>query len=598
MDEAFVNVWFDKEDKLTNAMGDDGKKDFYSKWQDQASAKHNNALLAGADALRQLYPHRSIVVTTDSALDILSTPGVLAVPMEKSPLVTDTFFVPLGRSLGAVPGFLVESVHFGAFKVSWDKYEYLLFVVQYPAGFGNKIVRYIIHEGPSEDPSRRLLLSAGAWASQLHDEIWVFNQGWWSKDHGLWADVQKADWKDVILKDTFKKALQKDVYGFFTSEKIYKDLGIPWKRGLIMYGPPGNGKTISIKVIMKTCEEQGFTPLYVKSFQSYGGEENSMAEVFNHARRKSPCVLILEDLDSLINDANRSFFLNQLDGLTGNDGLLVIGSTNHFDRLDPGLSNRPSRFDRKFKFDDPDREERALYARYWQNKLKDNQNISFPDQLVEDIAEATDQFSFAYLKEAFVSSLVELASYEGNEKPTFESLIKAQIKTLKKELGHSVSSKNITSTWYFDAKGADATPARPSRERDDRRRRDALLEYVRLDSKRYAPGANDGRDVRRHRDTLLEYVRLDSKRYAPDANDGRDVRVLLDKLSDTVTAKTRSTMSVRSDRRYGEHIPSSHRGLGEGDYPAYQRDIDRDLVERIRQLRMGDAPSPGSCQQP
>ena len=72
-----------------------------------------------------------------------------------------------------------------------------------------------------------------------------------------------------------------------------------------------------------------------------------MAAVFNKARQTSPCVLIVEDLDSLINDSNRSFFLNELDGLQGNDGLLVIGTTNHFDRLDPGLSTRPSRFDRK-----------------------------------------------------------------------------------------------------------------------------------------------------------------------------------------------------------------------------------------------------------
>jgi transitional endoplasmic reticulum ATPase len=77
------------------------------------------------------------------------------------------------------------------------------------------------------------------------------------------------------------------------------------------------------------------------------GEEAAMTEVFTKARQMSPCVVILEDLDSLINDRNRSFFLNQLDGLEGNDGLLVIGTTNHFERLDPGLSTRPSRFDRK-----------------------------------------------------------------------------------------------------------------------------------------------------------------------------------------------------------------------------------------------------------
>jgi hypothetical protein len=51
-------------------------------------------------------------------------------------------------------------------------------------------------------------------------------------------------------------------------------------------------------------------------------------------------------------------------------------------------------------FDNPDREERALYARYWQQKLKDNNDISFPDSLVNEVADTTEQFSFAYLKEA------------------------------------------------------------------------------------------------------------------------------------------------------------------------------------------------------
>lgn len=56
---------------------------------------------------------------------------------------------------------------------------------------------------------------------------------------------------------------------------------------------------------------------------------------------------MLEDLDALVTDKNRSFFLNQLDGLEGNDGLLLIASTNHLDKLDVALSGRPSRFDRK-----------------------------------------------------------------------------------------------------------------------------------------------------------------------------------------------------------------------------------------------------------
>jgi len=204
-----------------------------------------------------------------------------------------------------------------------------------------------------------------------------------------------------------------------------------------MYGPPGNGKTISIKAIMKGAMDRGYSPLYVKSFKSNGyaphishlpaanfqrltgwaGEEFAMAQVFGKARAEAPCVLILEDLDSLIDDANRSFFLNQLDGLENNDGLLVIGSTNHYERLDPAITKRPSRFDRKLfvyfhyspctgrsldqsLFDNPTHDERVLYVEYWQKKLKHNKEIAFPDTLRDEIATLTYDFSFAYLKEA------------------------------------------------------------------------------------------------------------------------------------------------------------------------------------------------------
>ena len=103
-----------------------------------------------------------------------------------------------------------------------------LTIQQWQTGFNFNLQYFILHEGP-EDPARDLVLAAGIWREQLHDEIWVFNQGFWSKDHGLWTEIQKADWKDVILKDDFKKSLQKDIYGFFASEAVYNELAIPWK---------------------------------------------------------------------------------------------------------------------------------------------------------------------------------------------------------------------------------------------------------------------------------------------------------------------------------------------------------------------------------
>lgn len=106
----------------------------------------------------------------------------------------------------------------------------------------------------------------------------------------------------------------------------------------------------------------------------------------------------------------RSYFLNEVDGIKRNDGILMLGSTNHLDRLDPGIAKRPSRFDRKYFFPNPNRDQREAYAGYWQGKLRSNKDIDFPDDLCKAIAGITDGFSFAYIQEAMVASLLAIAA--------------------------------------------------------------------------------------------------------------------------------------------------------------------------------------------
>ncbi|KAG5341953.1 hypothetical protein C0989_006797 [Termitomyces sp. Mn162] len=112
--ETFVDVWFDRDGATKDKEG------FYGEWSKQASAKHTDPLLAGADALRRLYPGHSVVLSTDFNLNILNHPGVVAIPVEQTPLVTNTLFVSVARGIGAVPGVLIDLVQFGVFKVAWD----------------------------------------------------------------------------------------------------------------------------------------------------------------------------------------------------------------------------------------------------------------------------------------------------------------------------------------------------------------------------------------------------------------------------------------------------------------------------------------------
>lgn len=85
---------------------------------------------------------------------------------------------------------------------------------------------------------------------------------------------------------------------------------------------PGNGKTISIKALINELgqREDPVPSLYVKNFDACQGEKYSIKEIFAQARGMAPCLLVFEDLDSLVTDETRTYFLNEVDGLESNDG--------------------------------------------------------------------------------------------------------------------------------------------------------------------------------------------------------------------------------------------------------------------------------------
>ncbi|KAG8928704.1 hypothetical protein FRC02_006579 [Tulasnella sp. 418] len=433
LEEGFVKITFSDERSPTAAEApkETGSGNpLYHAFMDHSSAHRVDTDTHMTAVIKKLHPGAAVVVSRDWNLGLFSFPGAILKPLPDTEILTHTMFFPAAKR--GESGALASDIVFGAFTLEWEGLKFIVYILKFTENTYMTVEQFhFVHD--SEDQIRRFILACSEHSNALHDEILVFAQGFWHKDHQLWEEVQKANWDDVILAADFKKRVQNDVTNFFKSEKVYRDLAIPWKRGIIFLGPPGNGKTISIKAIMKGCPHPS---LLVRSFQSWAGEEAAMQEVFGMARRMSPCIVIFEDLDSLINDRNRSFFLNEIDGLQNNDGLLIIGSTNHFDRLDPALSKRPSRFDRKFAFNAPERPQRVAYAQYWQSKLKSNGTISFPDSLVETFADLTNDFSFAFMKEAFVSTLVILAGEP--DRGSFEDVLKEQVKALRDTLddGH------------------------------------------------------------------------------------------------------------------------------------------------------------------
>src|SRR5207302_4671435 len=173
-------------------------------------------------------------------------------------------------------------------------------------------------------------------------------------------------------------------------------------RGILFVGPAGNGKTHAVKALINAMEQPC---LYVKSFRvEYRTDEDNIRDVFTRAREAAPCILVLEDLDSLVTPQNRSFFLNELDGFATNIGIVALATTNHPERLDPSILDRPSRFDRKYPFELPALAERQAYIGMWNTSLKPALCLS--TIAATQIAALTAGFSFAYLKALFLSSMM------------------------------------------------------------------------------------------------------------------------------------------------------------------------------------------------
>jgi hypothetical protein len=179
--------------------------------------------------------------------------------------------------------------------------------------------------------------------------------------------IQKVREEDLILPESVKDLLRRAVLGFCDHTDILRELGIELKRGVLLHGPPGTGKT-SISLYLA-----GRLPQFTVCFVS-GQHLLYPREICRMARYLQPAMIVFEDIDliALERDTNGlatvlGELMNQIDGCEPTDQVLFLMNTNSMERLEHAVKNRPGRVDQIIAIPLPDRAERqqllVLFAR-------------------------------------------------------------------------------------------------------------------------------------------------------------------------------------------------------------------------------------------
>jgi len=209
-------------------------------------------------------------------------------------------------------------------------------------------------------------------------------------------NIRSVSWDDLILPAGLLEDIRSNVLGFFQGGEMYHKLGLPYRRGFLFTGPPGCGKTATLRALATNVSAK-----FITVHGRFDVRDEHIEQALYVANKHAPAVVMLEDLDKLIESEKISLahLLNVLDGLKDANGVLIIATSNEPQKLDPALLHRPSRFDRIWKFPLPRYEQRLALL----SKLAGDR---FSEQALREVARKSEGFSMAYVQEIVVNAVL------------------------------------------------------------------------------------------------------------------------------------------------------------------------------------------------
>jgi GTPase SAR1 family protein len=208
--------------------------------------------------------------------------------------------------------------------------------------------------------------------------------------------LSKMDYKSeefFHLPSLPHKQILNDLQAFWNNKQKFIDYNLTPKRGIILHGDPGCGKTSLIYLLIEEIKKRNGISIYFDVPQNW----IEIAKLVRKVEKERPILCIIEDMDLVIMKHGEEPFLNFLDGLNSITNVVYVGTTNNLEKIPERIKDRPSRFDKKYVIKKPTDSDRALY---FETKLIEADKKKYDlTKLVKD----TKNFTMAHLKEVFIS---------------------------------------------------------------------------------------------------------------------------------------------------------------------------------------------------
>ena len=208
-----------------------------------------------------------------------------------------------------------------------------------------------------------------------------------ANNRGVFAELMDYSSDNLIqFPDSESDKIKKEFDSFWAMKNKYIERGEQHKRGYLLWGPPGGGKTCLVTTLVQQFIEEQNGVVFL-----YSGFTKAYMEPFRDVEPERKVMIIIEDIDAWFEYHDEAEVLALLDGETPLVYTVVIATTNYPEKLPDRIKNRPSRFDRVTYIGTPNYEQRLIYIQEKAKNLKKTQYKKW--------AEKTDGYSFAHLKE-------------------------------------------------------------------------------------------------------------------------------------------------------------------------------------------------------